>query len=298
MWSIRKFDQGTDVLSGAYLVMPLKNVVANDLKESFQLLFGDRVRITGGEKDSHVAVVVGQLSLLDRASVIIQRFDDASAPASDHDVLDISNELVRKIDTRLRSVLGDSVGIAPNPWTRQILVKGTPSQRLVARSIVDMMDKPRSEVRQVVRLHRLVASDVVPVISELAEASVIHSAGSAEILIVGPSVEVRKLVEVVRDLDGGREQVRVDAIVAVLSDDGLHTLGTRLDVKEESFLRNFVAEGLSISGPNLLLDLVGGPVGFGVEASSRESSGRVLSSPSLTVLDGNKASILVGQNIP
>ncbi|MBF0146709.1 MAG: hypothetical protein HQL84_11980 [Magnetococcales bacterium] len=298
LWSIRKHDQGTDINSGAHLVMTLRNVSANDLKESVNLLFGNKIRIAGGEKEGRVIIITGQLSLLQKAFSIIQQFDDSSEPVKDHEIVDISHELTRKIEPRLRSVLGETVGITSNPWSKQILIKGTPSQRLLARAVVEMMDKPQADLRRVVRLHRLTASDVVTVIKELAEAVVVHAVGSQEVLLTGPSSEVLNLVDVVRDLDGGREQVRVDAIIAVLSDDGLEQLGTKLEMTDSGLVENFVAQGLAVDGPNLLMDLVTGRLKVHINASKGESTGRVLSSPSLTVLDGQTASILVGQNIP
>ncbi|MBF0383184.1 MAG: hypothetical protein HQL69_19350 [Magnetococcales bacterium] len=290
-----------DLKLKAWAVQRLENVIAVDLEDAVGVLFGERVRITGSKKGGRVAVLGGQIDLLPDALLMVQQFDEESRPDQEYNVYRVKHVLLRDVTKRLDGLLGKKVGLAPNPWSKEILVKGSIEDRLAAKAVIRMMDKPRKEVRRVIRLHRLSANEVSKVLQELGEAANIHSVGNSEILITGPADEVTRLLDVARDLDGGREQVRVEAVIAVLTDEALENLGVRLaasSMDNPLGLNSITAQGSMVSSPNLLVELAKGSFMLDVSASDEKSHGKVLSSPSLTVLDGKSAKILVGQNIP
>ena len=298
LWSIRQRDDGVDIHMNAWAVKSLENVIAEDLQDAFGVLFGGRVRITGGGKGGKVAVIGGQVDLLPVAVSMVEKFDALSKPGVEYTVYTVRHVLLRDVVQQIIAFLGKDVGLAPNPWSKEILVKGSVRDRIAAGAVIEMMDKPRKEVRRVLRLHRLHASEVSKVIASLGDAVEVQPVGTSEILFSGPAREVTRMLDVARDLDGGREQVRVEAVIAVITDEALDTLGMRLATANREGLRKLMVQGLTVSSPNLLLELVKGSFQVDVTAGSEKSNGQVLSSPSLTVLDGRSAKILVGQNIP
>ena len=130
IWSIRKITDGVDVKLKAWAVQRLENVIAVDLEDAVFILFGDRVRITGSSKGGRVAVLGGQIDLLPDALNMIQNLDRESKPDQDYTVYKVKNILLRDLTKRLVDLLGKDIGLAPNPWSKEILIKGPIEARL------------------------------------------------------------------------------------------------------------------------------------------------------------------------
>jgi general secretion pathway protein D len=105
----------------------------------------------------------------------------------------------------------------------------------------------------------------------------------------------------IAELDGSSVQVRVECVIASLTDQEFEELGIRLSSVTGNVSANLNSAGLAsllTPGPGLLVDIVSGTFSGSLVAVETKSRGEVLSSPVVSALSGHPARIVVGQNVP
>lgn len=205
------------------------------------------------------------------------------------------------------SALVDSVG--PEPFL--------PSDRASNAAIADAFGAtdPVAEGRTVSEL----TFGPPPVASLAAEDITIQAAVDINAVVIRARAEVQEdLGRLVAQLDQRRPQVLIEAAIVEISGDIAEQLGVQLGFGDAAVDVGFAATSFSNSGPSLstILRLLEVPVapavsaglsaGLGdagnysllIQALAQSTKANLLSTPSITTLDNQAASILVGQNVP
>ncbi len=160
-----------------------------------------------------------------------------------------------------------------------------------------------------VPLSRVVAPDAVNITASVATNSII---------VRGTAAQVQEIGQLVHALDVRRPQVMIEAAIVEVSGEVAERLGAQLGLGPNIPNGAIAATNFSNGGGVSLgsvLSAVGVPAGsalstgltlgaggndFGilVQALSQSTSARLLSTPSVTTLDNEPATIVVGQNVP
>lgn len=158
-------------------------------------------------------------------------------------------------------------------------------------------------------LDRVIAPDAVAVTA---------SVDTNSIIVRGTAAQVQEIGQLIHALDVRRPQVMIEAAIVEVSGDVAERLGVQIGLGPNIPNGGIAATSFSNGGGVSLgsvLSAVGVPAGsalstgltlgagnndFGilVQALSQSTSARLLSTPSVTTLDNEPATIVVGQNVP
>ena len=153
---------------------------------------------------------------------------------------------------------------------------------------------------------------------EIADVSVQASTELNAIVARGTEQQLEQVGRLVRQLDQRRPQVLIEAAIVEVSGEAAKQFGVQLGFNRDLTPGAIASTSFDNSGPSLqsVLGALGVPsaaltstgltvginsrAGFGilVQALGRSSRANLLSTPSLTTLDNQPASIVVGQNVP
>lgn len=161
---------------------------------------------------------------------------------------------------------------------------------------------------QFVPLDKVVAPDAV---------TITPSRETNSIIVRGTAAQVQEIGQLVHALDVRRPQVMIEAAIVEVSGDVAERLGVQLGFGAGADLGGIAATSFGNGGVSLQgvlaavgspatgalstgLTLGGGNNDFGVlvQALSQSTRARLLSTPSVTTLDNEPATIVVGQNVP
>lgn len=165
------------------------------------------------------------------------------------------------------------------------------------------------EAGQFVPLNRVVPPDAV---------NITASVETNSIVVRGTAAQVQEVGQLVHALDVRRPQVMIEAAIVEVSGEVAERLGVQLGLGPNVPNGGIAATNFSNGGGvslGSILSAVGVPAGsalstgltlgaggndFGilVQALSQSTSARLLSTPSVTTLDNEPATIVVGQNVP
>ena len=137
------------------------------------------------------------------------------------------------------------------------------------------------------------------------------------IIVRGTAAQVAEIGQLIHALDKRRPQVMIEAAIVEVSGDVAERLGAQLGFGTQQAQGSLGATSFSNGGVSLqgVLTAVGAPAsvalstgatlaasnndfGLLVQALSNSSRARLLSTPSVTTLDNEPATIVVGQNVP
>ncbi|MDW7772524.1 MAG: hypothetical protein SCH71_06500 [Desulfobulbaceae bacterium] len=123
-----------------------------------------------------------------------------------------------------------------------------------------------------------------------------------KLLISGNADQVNSALDLIKKIDGSNYQVKVEAIIASLTESEFYELGLRLTSGTGSpsynVILNSAFDALMVANTGLLIDYFSDILGVNFSAIENNSHGEILSSPVLTVLNGQTARLHVGQNVP
>ncbi len=160
-----------------------------------------------------------------------------------------------------------------------------------------------------VALDRVIAPDAVAVTASI---------DTNSIIVRGTAAQVQEIGQLIHALDVRRPQVMIEAAIVEVSGDVAQRLGVQLGLGPNIPSGGIAATSFTDGGGvslGAVLSAVGVPAGsalstgltlggggndFGilVQALSQSTSARLLSTPSVTTLDNEPATIVVGQNVP
>ena len=137
------------------------------------------------------------------------------------------------------------------------------------------------------------------------------------IIVRGTAAQVAEVADLIHALDVRRPQVMIEAAIVEVSGDVAERLGVQLGIGTGTPQGGIAATSFSNGGISLqgVLAAIGAPrniplstgltIGGGtndftllIQALSQSSQARLLSTPSVTTLDNEAATIVVGQNVP
>ncbi|WPD22851.1 MAG: hypothetical protein SD837_22040 [Candidatus Electrothrix scaldis] len=198
--------------------------------------------------------------------------------------------------------VSSSFPVFPDYWHSAILVFGTRKQQDIIRTVLAALDKPdQGQNDAVVFLHTVSSDEVEPILQEMFGDLRIHAYSENRLHLAGEAAIVSHAVAVARRLDGTGLQVKVEAVVAYLTDSQFRELGARFAFTR-SDLSGSINDGLSSmvlsSNPGMLLNFFDGIVNVDLTAKDSSGKGKIISSPVLTVLNGHEAHIMIGRNVP
>ncbi|MEO9607107.1 type II secretion system secretin GspD [Sulfitobacter pontiacus] len=162
---------------------------------------------------------------------------------------------------------------------------------------------------QFVPLNRVVAPDAV---------NITASVETNSIVVRGTAAQVQEVGQLVHALDVRRPQVMIEAAIVEVSGEVAERLGVQLglgpNVPNGAIAASNFSNGGGVSlgsvlaavgvpagsalSTGLTLGAGGNDFGILVQALSQSTSARLLSTPSVTTLDNEPATIVVGQNVP
>lgn len=131
-------DQGIDTSVGVY---HLKNIGAEAVKDSGEILYADKLSIAFNE-DNRSIVYSGSTGLVRDFTSLLQRIDTPI----DSDIISIH---LKHISTRsaLKALTDLKIleenNFYPDYWNRSVIIRGTEHQQIVAKSAIAAMDKPQ-----------------------------------------------------------------------------------------------------------------------------------------------------------
>jgi general secretion pathway protein D len=283
-------------------VYQLNNIEAETVMDSAEVLYSTRLSIFAFPQNASV-VFSGAPGIVTEFITLLGRLDQP---------LESDLVTIRLKHISVRSglkALGDlkifkDENYFPDYWNRSILFRGTPHQLTIAKSALLTIDKPQQGwVDEVAFLDTVVADQAVIVLGELYNDLEIRKITEDRVLISGPSDQVDKAIVTIGKIDGTGLQVKVEAIIAYLTDREFKELGLRLQYTNRGYsaaLNKNLTNTLLVANTGLLTeyfnDLLG--IDFTLAAKDGIAHGEILSSPVLTVLNGHEGKIHVGQNVP
>lgn len=211
---------------------------------------------------------------------------------------------------RLRGYLPASAAISPDPQGRRVLIRGSASVRQQAENLATLLDRSETIESRTFPLEYAQPDSALPLLT----AALTESVGSASVDRRGRQVIVTDFPErldavgeLVRGIDQPGRQVLIEArIIQVVMDDEIRTginwevIQDRVnEVRDVSIEGRFptltdAEDGIRIAGG----DIASNEYRVVVEALETVGSTDLLSSPRILVADGEKASILVGSQVP
>lgn len=293
---VRPHEQGFDPVSG-FSVCRLTYVAAADVVASVQQAMGTSG--TASAVGTHQILLTGPPDQVSKYASIVRSLD---VPASiDVDRFEVRHLRVSEAISRLASG-ATGAHLIPDYWGKAIVVQGSPSARALVLATLRAIDQPSpGKITKVLPLHTQTPEQVIPILNGLFDGLVVQSSG-ASLFLSGPADLLHDAELLVAELDSSSVQVRVECVIASLTDEEFQELGLRLTSAAESSTRlNLNAAGyasLLTPGPGLLVDIVSGATDVGIAARDSKNRGQVISSPTLAALSGHTARIMVGRNIP
>ena len=319
-----------EVSSGTY---QLKNLSADAVMDSAEILYGEKMAVYGYD-DNQVVSFSGSSKLVTEFITLLQRID-LPALRDESGVLSLAVEHVsvkraiqalsdlqifkgsgKKSNSGSSQKKGKSKGkssgsgnvvssgfpVFPDYWHSSILVFGTRKQQDIIRTVLAALDKPeQGQNDAVVFLHTITSEEVLPILQESFGDLRIHAYSENRLHLAGEAAIVSRAISVARRLDGTGLQVKVEAVVAYLTDSQFRELGTRFAFTR-SDLSGSINDGLSSmvlsSNPGMLLNFFDGIINVDLTAKDSTGKGKIVSSPVLTVLNGHEAHIMIGRNVP
>ncbi len=315
-------------------VIALKFISARNLLPSLTPLLPSTASISA-YLPSNVLILAGVKANVDKIAAIIHQVDSSSAQNITIIRLRhaIAANVVETLKTLNTEMGGTHVGLAAIAQSNSVLVSGNRTQRVKYRLLIDRLDargQSSNGNTEVVYLHYRKAKAMVPLLMSIAKAAYGNEVGSSSnapakkgkklvvspmtntsahhvvvdiaadttlnaLVITAPNGLRRVLKRTIARLDLRPAQVLVQAMVVEVSQQTLDQLGIQWGTRSNG------ADGTPFS------TLTGG-LGLGflktgsfralIQAMRNNTNNDILSTPTLVVMDNQKASIKVGRMVP
>jgi type II secretory pathway component GspD/PulD (secretin) len=319
-WAIRSepalVSGAEEFSSGVY---HLKYLDAEAVQKSADALYGKRLAAFGA-KGSKVIAFSGDPGLVSDfsrtladidqppqadsgiASIRLRHIAVRTAVAALNDLAIFSKGSSSKDEDKSGGGKKSASGIFPDYWNRSVIIHGSKQQQDMALLALSAIDKPQEgHADEVAFLSVLTADDALAALKELYESLNVRKLSDDRLLISGDRPVVDKALATVSKMDGAGLQVKVEAVFASLTDKEFLELGSSLSSTRSDFSSSISSSFVKVfpapySGA--LLNYFDEVLSVKFAAGEGFSKGEVISSPTLTVLNGKEAALVVGQNVP
>lgn len=291
---VRPVEQGVDPGAG-WSVHTLTYSRAEDLKAALSTALGTSGAVSAvGEKQ---ILITGPSDQVRKYASMVRALDVARA--ADVERFPLKHLRVSTAIERLREE-NSLVKLIPDYWGHAVIVQGSVQDRMMIQATLFAMDQPSPGIdSRVIPIHTQDPAQVLSIINGLYDGVSCFIAGKS-LLLSGPSDQVSAAERMITELDGSSVQVRVECVIASLTDQEFEELGIRLS-STGTISANLNAAGIAsllAPGPGLLVDIVSGTFSGSLASIESKFQGEVLSSPVVSALSGHAARIVVGQNVP
>lgn len=318
-------------------VIPLENVSATQLLPVLRPMMPQWSNIAS-YTPGNVLILLGRAANLERIIDVIQEVDKASDSGIQMIPLHYAQATqVAQVLNNLQSTArasGDTPGvsIAVDDRSNSILLSGPKAMRLRMRVLIAQLDAPSASPTgntEVIYLRYLESKNVAVLLNKVADSIVGKDSGSRStdssasassskdssgtqtmiqaepntnaLIITAPPALMQALKAVISKIDIRPAQVLVEAVIAEIDESNLSSLG----IQWGSVTPNGEVQTLP-SGPTQFPTLGAGVVGIipGTDiqailtALQNQNGVDILSTPSIMVLDNQKATIEVGKDVP
>lgn len=291
---VRPREQGIDPAAG-WSVHTLSYSDAEAVKQALTTALGTFCNVSAvGDRQ---ILITGPTDTVRKFASMIRTLDVPRA--ADVDRIPLKHLRVSQAIERLQTQ-NSAVTLIPDYWGHAVIVQGPINDRLTIQATLAAMDQPSPGMdSRVIPVHTQSPEQIAPIITGMFDGLSVHVAGGS-LLLSGPADHVTAAERMVAELDGSSVQVRVECVIASLTDEEFQELGLRLSASGDLSV-NLNAAGLPTlltPGPGLLVDIVSGSLSGAFAAVDTKYRGEVLSSPVVSALSGHSARISVGQNVP
>ncbi|MGL1932714.1 MAG: hypothetical protein OCC45_13295 [Desulfotalea sp.] len=274
----------------------LRYISSDVLKETSEVLYRNRMAINPLE-GTPVVLLAGDPVDVTQFIKLLKSIDIPDEPA-------VSSYRFKHISTRSgMSALEATKSISDNSYypdyfNRSIILKGDEIERNIAISVLKRIDVPQvGWVDSLEYIHITEAQNIIDIVKASCGSVTPYIVASDRILLSGPEKDVQIASALIHKIDGSGMQVKVEAVIAYLTDKEYKDLGTRLKISTNNF-RFSLNDPLLGNALSLLSEDIETFFNFTVKAEEKENHGQIISSPVLTVLNGKTARLHVGQNVP
>ncbi|PKN40511.1 MAG: hypothetical protein CVU60_15300 [Deltaproteobacteria bacterium HGW-Deltaproteobacteria-18] len=292
---VRTVEQGVDPGSG-WSVHTLTFSKAEDLKNALTAALGTSGAVSA-VGDNQI-LITGPSDQVRKYSSMVRALDVERAP--DVERFPLKHFRVSTAIERLKSE-NSQAKLIPDYWGHAVIVQGSIQDRMLIQATLAAMDQPSPGIdSRVIPIHTQDPEQILSIITGLYDGVSSYIAGKS-LLLSGPSDQLAAAERMIAELDGSSVQVRVECVIASLTDQEFEELGIRLSSVTGNVSANLNSAGIAsliTPGPGLLVDIVSGTFSGSLVAVETKSKGEVLSSPVVSALSGHPARIVVGQNVP
>ena len=278
----------------------LKNIDLAALKDTAATLYADALSINTLEGSS-VVLYSGSPELVMQFTDLLQKIDlpkDTDIEQIRLKHISVKTAIKALTDTKL---ISDNAYF-PDYWNRSVIFKGTPYERNVAQATIKAIDHPQQGwIDKLEYIHTIDQESAISLLSSTCENVEVRKVAKDRLLISGTETEVDQAATLLRNIDGTGLQVKVEAVIAYLTDRQFKELGARIgytDKRGTYAINRNLLDSLVTRNTGILLDYFNDFLGLTFAAEEGKGHGEILSSPVLTVLNGQEARIHVGQSVP
>jgi general secretion pathway protein D len=283
---------------------------------------------------TNALVLADHASNINSARQLIRQLDKASD--SEIDVVALQHADAESVLQSLSTLLPSgsqqanalNINISANERSNSILLAGDPAKRKQFRELIKKLDTPMDGDgnTQVVYLHYVDASEIVPILENLAKSiqsnqkdtdsniSIEASESANALVINAPPSILATMKGIVSQLDIRRAQVMIEAILVEVRGELASDVGVTWITNPDSSiigavntlgdlsLADAASEGSSLPfspGQGFTFGYFNsGDLQAALRALSATQNASILSTPTIVALDNEEASLLVGQNVP
>lgn len=314
-------------------ILKIKNISVTRLSEILRPLMSMEAVLTP-YAPTNALVIADHASNIDAAKRLIRKLDVAGD--TEIEIVALKNADAASILISLNALMPNTQGatadsffsISADERSNSILLFGDPAQRSQFKKLIQQLDSPLNGQgnTQVVYLHYVDASELVPILKSMAQSIQtgqkdsanpisIESSESANALVINaPPAMLTTMKRVISQLDIRRAQVLIEAMLVEVSGDVADDLGVTWISNPD----NEIVAAVNTLGDQVLAvpNLNGGDANFrpargltfgyfddgdllaAVRALETSQKANILSTPTVVAIDNEEASLLVGQNVP
>ncbi|MGL1931383.1 MAG: hypothetical protein OCC45_06435 [Desulfotalea sp.] len=208
------------------------------------------------------------------------------------------------VKTAVDALNGSAYGIDerlkyyPDYWNKSVILRGDLHLVTNAKAFLYSIDKARTgHVDQLCFLSSISSAPAIEILQGSFPDLQVKPVADDRLYIAGNAKDVKLASDLLGKLDATGVQVRIEAVVAYLTDKEYEELGVRFIASTNDF-RIGLNDPLFGNSFSLLSKGFEQFLRIDVSAEDNESRGSIISSPVLTVLNGHQATLHVGQNVP
>jgi type II secretory pathway component GspD/PulD (secretin) len=286
--------------SKSFFSFKLRHQKAEDVADALQKIFGAQI-IIDSVKDTSTLIVSGPFSLLSSLTSIINDIDRFFPEIRNYPAKHIT---VKSLYAHFAGLSLFETPCIKDFWNKQLVCKGSAKEHLnagFALAKFDLANPSQVQIEKIFYLHTVKSADALIVLNSRDFNLTMRGIDDNKIYLAGLAADISKATHTLDLIDGYAAQIRIEAVVASLNDTAFADLGLQLhEIGSKGFLHMgaLAFQEAAAFAPSFLLKFLSGTTTLDVSASKGTYKGELLSSPSLTVLNGQTGSIHVGQNIP